>query len=82
MSQCVCRRGAHGQVVGVQILQRAARLGNDGCRIVLNDGQRGAYGSNASRKDAAPDIWFGALRQGGFSSLQLLFDGGMSTDKK
>jgi hypothetical protein len=38
MSQRPCSGSADGQVVGVQILQGAARLGNDGFYIVLSYG--------------------------------------------
>jgi hypothetical protein len=39
---------AEGQVVGVQILQSAARLGNDRLHLMLSGGQRGPDGSNTS----------------------------------
>ena len=62
------RGSADRQVVGVQILQGAARLGNDGFCLVLSDRQRGPYGGNMSDKVSGLVVWFGAL-QGGFSSL-------------
>ena len=80
IAQRVGRGSADRQVVRVQILQGAARLGNDGFCIVLNDGQRGPYGGNPSDKVPGPVIWFAACK-GCFSSLEFLFDGGMSAAK-
>ena len=59
---------ADRQVVGVQILQGAARLGNDGFYLVLGDSQRGPYGGNMPDKVSGLVVWLGAL-QGCFSSL-------------
>ena len=64
---------AESQVTGMQILQGAARLGNDGFYLVLSGSQRGPYGGNTSYKVSGFVVRLGAL-QSGFSSLQLLFD--------
>ena len=42
--------GADRKVIGVQILQSAARLGNDGFCLVLRNGQHGPDGGNMSDK--------------------------------
>src|SRR5207248_5383117 len=68
ISQRPVSGSAERQVVGAQMLQGAARLGNDGFSIVLNDSQRGPHGGNTSDKVLGPVVWFGAL-QCGFSSL-------------
>src|SRR4028119_343873 len=60
--------GADRQVLGVQILQGTARLGNDGLCIVLNDSQRGAHGGDTSNKVPGFVVRLGAV-QGCFSSL-------------
>ena len=60
---------AERQVVGVQILQGAARLGNDGFRLMPSDRQRGPYGGDPSDKVAGLVVRLGAL-QGRFSRLQ------------
>ncbi len=59
---------ADRQVVGVQILQGAPRLGNDGFHLVGRDSQHGPYGGNMSDKVSGFVIWLGLL-QGSFSSL-------------
>ena len=59
----------------MQMLQGTARLGNDGCYIVLHDRQRGPHAGNLSEKVPRPVVWFSAL-QCGFGSLEFLFDGG------
>ena len=59
---------AERQVVGMQILQGTARLGNDGFCIVLNNGQRGPHGGNTSYKVSGSVVWFGAV-QGCFGGL-------------
>jgi hypothetical protein len=53
---------ADSQVISVQILQGAARLGNDGFYVVLNDGQGGPHGGNTSYEVSPLIIWLGALQ--------------------
>ena len=65
----------------MQILQGAARLGNDGFSIAPHDRQRGADGGDASYKVSSPVVEFSAV-QGGFGGLEFLFDGGMSAAKR
>ena len=65
----------------MEILQSAARLSNDGFRVVLDDRQRCADRGDSAHEVAEPVILFAAL-QGCFSSLQFLFDGGMSADEE
>ena len=59
---------ADKQIVGVQVLQSPARLGNDGFDITLNESQRGSHGSNTSDKVLGTVVWLG-ISQGCFSSL-------------
>jgi hypothetical protein len=63
-----CGGSADRQVVGVQILKGAARLGDDGFHILLNDGQSGPYGGNVSYQVSGLLIRRGLL-QGCFSRL-------------
>src|SRR5437899_1799924 len=74
IAERVRRGGADRQVVRAQILQGSPRLRNDGLGIVPNDGQRRPYRGNTSDEVPRPVVRFGALRQGGFSSLEFLFD--------
>jgi hypothetical protein len=53
---------ADGQVVRVQMLQGAARLGDDGFCVVLNYGQRGPQGGDTPNKVLGSVVWFGALQ--------------------
>jgi len=43
-------REAEGKVVGVQVLEGAARLDHDGVRLVAGDGERGPSGGDAADK--------------------------------
>ena len=67
-SQRISSCRAKKQVVGVQKLQGLARLDNDGFQIVLDDSQRGSYGSYASDKVSGVIVCFG-ISQSRFGSL-------------
>ena len=64
---------ADRQVIGVQILQSAVRLGNDGFHLVLSDSHQGPYGGNMPDEVAGLVVCLGTL-QGCFGRLQFRFD--------
>ena len=55
---------AERQVVGVQILQGAARLGDHGFCLVLSERQRGPGGGNLPDQVAGLVVRLGALQGG------------------
>ena len=81
IAQRVGRGGADRQVVRVQILQGAARLGNDGFDIVLNDRQRGPDRGNPSDQVRVLSSGSRACRAAS-AAWSFCFDGGMSADKE
>lgn len=64
ISQLPGSESAERQVVGVQILQGAARLGNDGFYLVQSGSERGSYGGNTSDNISGFVVRLGALQGG------------------